>query len=110
MNYFRVPYGIVLNKWDINPEVSQKIEKWSGEKFLGKISYDREVVNSIVNLRPVIVSKSKVKKEIKGIFEKNQRIDMKRLKDDQAKYYANDSSKGLFIHNSSIIGVDEYNE
>ena len=70
VNYFRVPYGIVLNKWDINPEVSQKIEKWSGEKFLGKISYDREVVNSIVNLRPVIVSKSKVKKEIKGIFEK----------------------------------------
>jgi len=35
---------------------------------------------------------------------------MNRLKDDQAKYYANDSSKGPFIHNSSIIGVDEYNE
>jgi len=70
VNHFKVPYGIVLNKWDINPEVSRKIEEWSGEKFLGKISYDREVVNSIVNLKPVIVSKSKVKNEIREIFEK----------------------------------------
>ena len=70
VNHFEVPYGVVLNKWDINPEASRKIEKWSGEKFLGKISYDREVVNSIVNLRPVIVSKSKVKNEIRRIFEK----------------------------------------
>jgi len=70
VNHFKVPYGIVLNKWDINPEVSRKIEEWSGEKFLGRISYDREVVNSIVNLKPVIVSKSKVKEEIREIFEK----------------------------------------
>jgi len=70
VNHFKVPYGIVLNKWDINPEVSRRIEKWSGEQFLGKISYDREVVNSIVNLKPVIVSKSKVKNEIREIFEK----------------------------------------
>jgi len=70
VNHFKVPYGIILNKWDINPEVSRKIEEWSGEQFLGKISYDREVVNSIVNLRPVMISKSKVKNEIREIFEK----------------------------------------
>jgi len=70
VNHFKVPYGIILNKWDINPEVSEKIEEWSGDRFLGKISYDREVVNSIVNLRPVILSKSKVKNEIREIFEK----------------------------------------
>ena len=70
VNHFKVPYGVVLNKWDINPEISRKIEEWSGERFLGKISYDREVVNSIVNLRPVIASKSKVKNEIIKIFER----------------------------------------
>ncbi|MCD6503935.1 ATP-binding protein [Candidatus Bathyarchaeota archaeon] len=70
VNHFEVPYGIILNKWDINPETAEKIEKWSGDRFLGRISYDREVVNSIVNLRPVIVSKSKVKGEIKEVFEK----------------------------------------
>jgi len=70
VNHFEAPYGIILNKWDINPETAGKIEEWSGDRFLGKISYDREVVNSIVNLRPVIVSKSKVKDEIREVFEK----------------------------------------
>ncbi len=70
VNHFKVPYGIILNKWDINPEVSRRIEEWSGEQFLGRVSYDREVVNSIVHLRPVMVSKSKVKSEIREIFEK----------------------------------------
>lgn len=50
--------------------MSQKIEKWSGEQFLGKISYDRAVVDSIVNLRPVITSDNKVTKEIKELFKK----------------------------------------
>jgi len=70
VNHFNVPYGLIINKWDINPKVSEEIEKWNREQFLGKISYDREVVNSIVNLRPVMVSKSKVKNEIREIFEK----------------------------------------
>ena len=70
VNHFNVPYGLIINKWDINPKVSEEIEKWNREQFLGKISYDREVVNSIVNLRPVIVSKSKVKNEIREIFKK----------------------------------------
>ncbi len=74
VNHFKVPYGIVLNKWDINPKISQKIEEWSGEKLLGKISYDRGVVDSIVNLKPVIVSESKVKEEIIEIFEKIKKI------------------------------------
>ena len=70
VNHFGIPYGIVLNKWDINPDVSRKMVEWSGEKFLGKISYDREVVNSIVNLKPVIASESKVKGEIEDIFSR----------------------------------------
>ena len=72
INHFKIPYKIILNKWDINPDMSRKIEEWSGERFLGKISYDRKVVDSIVNLRPVITSDSKATKEIKEIFEKLQ--------------------------------------
>ena len=70
VNYFHIPYGIVVNKWDINPEISNKIEKWSKEKFLGKISYDKKVIESIVNLKPIIYSESKVVEEIEKIFEK----------------------------------------
>ena len=74
VNHFEIPYGVVLNKWDINIGMSQKVEEWSGDRFLGKLSYDREVVNSIVNLKPVIVSNSKVKNEIRDIFKKMRQI------------------------------------
>lgn len=69
VNHFRVPFGIVVNKWDINPSLSKRIEGWSGERLLGRISYDREVVNSIVNLKPVINSDSKATSEILKMFE-----------------------------------------
>ena len=69
VNYFSIPYGVVINKWDINPDLSEKIEKWCKEKFLGKISYDKKVIDSIINLSPVILSDSKVVSEIKKIYE-----------------------------------------
>lgn len=68
-NQFKIPYGIVINKWDINPKTSEDIEKWAGKKLLGKISYDKKVIDSIVNLAPVLDSDSKVVNEIKDIFE-----------------------------------------
>jgi len=36
VNHFKIPYQVVINKWDINPKMSDKIEKWAGDKFLGK--------------------------------------------------------------------------
>ena len=74
VNHFGIPYGIVLNKWDINPDMSQKIEEWSRERFLGKISYDRTVIDSIVNLRPVVTSNNNVAKETKELFNKLQHL------------------------------------
>jgi len=70
VNHFQIPFGIVLNKWDINPTLSEKIESWGGERLLGKIPYDRKVVDSIVNLKPVVYSDTAVTSEISKIFEK----------------------------------------
>jgi MinD superfamily P-loop ATPase len=70
VNHFNISYGIVINKWDINPDLSKKIEKWSGNKFLGKISYDKKVIDAIVNLKPVIKTNSKVVNEIEDIFKR----------------------------------------
>jgi len=70
VNHFKIPYGVVINKWDINSKLSREIEKWSGDKFLGKISYDKKVIDSIVELNPIIFSDSKVVAEIKKIFNK----------------------------------------
>lgn len=70
VKHFRLPYSIVINKWDVNPKLSAEIEKWASEKFLGKISYDRKVIDCIVNLRPVVNEKTKAKEEIEEIFKK----------------------------------------
>lgn len=69
VEHFNISYGIVINKWDISKKTSKEIEEWAGEKFLGKISYDKKVIDSIVNLQPVLFSDSKVVAEIKEIFE-----------------------------------------
>jgi len=70
INHFKIPYGIVVNKWNIYPKLSRKIQKWSEKRFLGKISYDKKVIDCIVNLKPVIFSDSKVVNEIKKIYKK----------------------------------------
>ena len=68
VNHFKIPFGIVINQWDINPEFSEKIERFAGQNLLGKISHDKKVIESIVALKPVLESDSKVIKEIKSIF------------------------------------------
>ncbi len=67
---FSIPYFVVINKYDINPSLSRYIEKWSGSNFIGEISFDKKVFESISNLKPVLESKSIVVDEIKKIYLK----------------------------------------
>ncbi len=69
VNHFKIPWGLVINKWDINSQLSDKIEKWAGKKLLGKISFDKEIFKVIANLKPILETNLKVKKEIKEIFK-----------------------------------------
>lgn len=70
INHFKVPFGLVINKWDINKDLSKKIKKWSGDKFIGRISYDKEIFKAIANLKPMMETNLKAKKEIEKIFNK----------------------------------------
>lgn len=70
VNHFKIPYGIVINKWDINLKLSNKIEKWAGKKFLGKISYDKEIFKAISNLTPIMKTNLKAKQEITEVYNK----------------------------------------
>ncbi len=69
VDHFRIPYGVVINKWDIYKILSRKIEKWAGRKFLGKISYDKEIFKAISGLTPILETNLKAKSEIKKIFQ-----------------------------------------
>jgi len=72
VNYFKIPYHIVINKWDINPDFTEKIikEKEFKNKILGKISYDQKIFKAISELTPIMETDLKVTGEIKKIFKK----------------------------------------
>lgn len=74
INYFHVPFGVVVNKFGINSKFSQKIKKWTGNKFLGKISYDKKIFKAIADLKPIMETDLKAKKELKNIYNKLVKI------------------------------------
>ena len=69
VNHFNIPWKLVINKWDINKNLSQKIQRWAGRKFLGKISYDKNIFKAVSNLTPILETDLKAKKEIEIIFK-----------------------------------------
>jgi MinD superfamily P-loop ATPase len=73
VNHFNIPWGLIINKWDINPQLSNKIEKWANRKFLGKISYDKKIFKAVANLTPILKTNLEAKEEIKEIYFKLNR-------------------------------------
>ncbi len=55
--HFRTPAGIVINKWDINPERSREIEALCGAEgvsLLGRIPFSKRVAESLVRALPYV--------------------------------------------------------
>ena len=74
VNYFKIPYKVVINKWDINSGLSKKIERWAKDKFLGKISYDKKIFQAVSNLTPILETNLRAKEEIIKIYNKLSRL------------------------------------
>ncbi len=74
VNHFKIPWNLVINKWDINSQLSNKIKKWAKRKFLGRISYDKKIFKAIANLTPIMETNLKAKIEIENIFKKLNKI------------------------------------
>jgi len=70
VSHFGLDYFLVINKWDINPDYSQKIEKEFRRKILGRISYDQKIFKVLSKLKPIMETELRAKKEIKNIFKK----------------------------------------
>ena len=76
VNHFKIPYGVVINKWDINSAKSGEMKEWAKDKFLGKIAYDKRIFQAIAKLKPIIETNLPVKKEIEKIYARLiQRLD-----------------------------------
>ncbi|KPJ70662.1 hypothetical protein AMJ51_01390 [Microgenomates bacterium DG_75] len=70
VNHFKILYGVVINKWDINKKVSDEIKDWSQEKFLGEIDYDKRIFQAIAELKPILNTDLPAKKQIEEIYAK----------------------------------------
>lgn len=69
VNHFNIPFRIVINKWDINKQVTKKIENEFQEKIIGKISYNKKIFQAIAELKPIMQTKLQTKEEIKEIYK-----------------------------------------
>lgn len=68
VSHFHIPVGIIINKFNINNQFCENIKKFAGQEniaIIGKLPYDKNFVNALVNLLPII----EIDKNIKKIFE-----------------------------------------
>lgn len=70
VRHFSLPFGVVVNKWDLDPRCTKKITAFAGGRFLGKISYDQRILSTLANLTPIMKTKLPAKKEMMVIFAK----------------------------------------
>ena len=68
-DHFSINWHLVINKWDINKQISKKIERKYKGKILGHISYDKKIIESVSNLKPVVEKRILAKKELSLIYE-----------------------------------------
>jgi len=73
-NHFNIPVMVCINKYDINPDNTSKIEGYCSEnnlKMAGKILYDPQVTKAMVNKKSIIEYPcGEVSKEITRVWEK----------------------------------------
>jgi len=74
VNHFKIPWRIVINKWDINPPFTLKINQRFKGKILGKISYDKNIFKAIASLTPILETNLKAKQEINEIYNKLKKV------------------------------------
>ncbi|HHE76445.1 MAG TPA: P-loop ATPase [Candidatus Parcubacteria bacterium] len=70
VDYFKISWGLVINKYEINQDLAKEIRRKSGKRFFGKVSYDKNIFTSVSNLRPIVKTNLKAKKEIEIIYKK----------------------------------------
>lgn len=70
VKYFKLPYGLVINKWDINPNLSQKIKAEFKRKFIGQISYDQRIFKAVSKFKPILETDLNAAQEIREIYKR----------------------------------------
>ncbi|MFZ5981380.1 MAG: ATP-binding protein [Candidatus Zixiibacteriota bacterium] len=76
ISHFRIPAGLCLNKYDINPELAATMEKYAADKnvlVLARIPFDPAVTAAQVAGKPLVAFTDRgAAKEIRALWEKLQ--------------------------------------
>ncbi len=69
---FKIPSVVVINKADLNPEMTKRIEEFANEKgikIFGRISYDESITKAMVSGRSILKASQKTREEVEKIFD-----------------------------------------
>lgn len=75
-NHFQVQATVCVNKWDINPEMTERIELWAAERGvtpLGRVRFDKAVTRAQVNGRTVLDEGGGAADDIRSVWENLQK-------------------------------------
>jgi MinD superfamily P-loop ATPase len=71
--HFNIPVKVIINKYDLNCDITEKIECWSKDRniqVLGKVVFSKAVVKSVVEGKTIIeYSNNKVAKTLSDIWK-----------------------------------------
>jgi len=71
--HFNIPVKLVVNKYDLNSVITEKIEAFCLERdvsVMGKIAFDKSVVEALVRGKTIVENaSSSVAEEVKNIWE-----------------------------------------
>ncbi len=74
--HFKVPVKLMVNKYDLNIQMSEKIESYCQREnvpFVGKLRFDKKIVEAMVNGKTIVEYAAEESTEmIKGIWNKLQ--------------------------------------
>lgn len=79
-NHFKVAVVLTINKYDINEDLSKKIQAICREKeidFVGKIPYDKKAVEAVNKRLTVVDIDCQAGKSIKKVFDKTMNLFLK---------------------------------
>lgn len=69
--HFRIPASICVNKWDLNPEMTERIEiqaRATGARVAGRIRYDRTVTQAQIQERAVVEIEAPCGEDIRALW------------------------------------------
>lgn len=70
--HFSIPTSVCVNKWDINPEMTERIEKKAGEadaRIVGRIRYDSGVTRAQLRQMTVVETDTPSAEDIRRVWE-----------------------------------------